>query len=198
VGFITLDETAILYNYGLTLRPGTVIEIGCWVGWSTAAWALSGTHVIVIDPVLNGQPQGESCRASLGMAGLLEKVSLMGDYSHEALGRLAESGLRVPGIFIDGDHTGDAPLHDAMDAQAIAAEDCVITLHDMLLPDIGRALTWLSNNGWNCGIHYTAQFIGVAWRGGMKPLRCQPDPLIDWNTLIRKRYPHLAEFRSLD
>ena len=198
VGLVTHDETAILFNYGLALQHESIIEIGCWVGWSTTAWALSGVHVIAIDPVLNRLPQGESCRASLQKAGMLDNVDLIGDYSHEALARLAASGFHARGIFIDGDHEGDAPLHDAMDAQAVAADDCIIIFHDLLQPNIGRALTWLGRHGWNCGIHYTAQFVGVAWRGGLRPLHCQPDPKVEWTTLIRKRYPHLVEFPSLE
>ena len=73
VGVLTLDETTILFNYGLALKNATLIEIGCWVGWSTAAWAFSGVHIVAIDPVLNGLPQGESCRTSLAKAGTLEE-----------------------------------------------------------------------------------------------------------------------------
>jgi len=196
-GLLTIDEATIIYNYGLILKPETVVEIGCWVGWSTAAWALPGVRLIAIDPILNGMPQGDSCRASLERFGLLSKVSLVGDYSQQALKMLAGSGVRAHGIFIDGDHQGDAPLQDAIAAQAIAADDCLITFHDMVLPNIGRALSWLGEHGWLCGVHYTAQVIGVAWRGAIHPIHCQPDPEVDWSTLLRKRYPHLAAFRSL-
>jgi hypothetical protein len=58
VGVLTLDETTILFNYGLALKNATLIEIGCWVGWSTAAWAFSGVHIVAIDPVLNGYRRG--------------------------------------------------------------------------------------------------------------------------------------------
>lgn len=197
-GLTTYDETALLYNYGLALKHGILVEIGCWVGWSTAAWALSGTHVVTIDPVLSGLPQGESCRASLRETDTIERVEFIGDYSHPALARLAASGLRASGIFIDGDHVADAPLQDAIDAQSIAADDCLIIFHDLVLPNIATALTWLGNNGWQCGIHYTAQFIGVAWRGNSRPIYCQPDSQVDWNTVIRARYPHLARFRPIE
>jgi hypothetical protein len=198
VGFVTLDETAILFNYGLSLEAETVIEIGCWVGWSTVAWALSGAHVVAIDPVLNGLPQGESCMESLAKAGMLGNVEFIGDYSQQALRRLAGSTTKARAIFIDGDHEGDAPLRDAADAQPLADRDCLILLHDMVLPDVGRALSWLEDNGWNCGIHYTSQFLGVAWRGATKPLRCEPDPRVNWTALVRSRYPHLQRFRPIE
>ena len=155
------------------------------------AWVLSGARVIVIDPVLGGLPQGESCKASIGKTGIQDRVEFIGDYSHPALTRLAASGLKASCIFIVGDHEGDAPLKDAMDGLAIAAEDCVIIFHDLVARNIATALTWLGGHGWEIGIHYTAQFIGVAWRGKSRPIYCQPDPQVDWKTVIRTRYPHL-------
>lgn len=197
VGLLTYDEATILYNYGLQFRNGNVVEIGCWVGWSTAAWAMSGAQLVVIDPVLDGMPQGHSCRASLQRANASDKVEFVGEYSHIAMPALAAAGRRASAIFIDGDHEGDAPLRDCVEALNVADDDCVIILHDLVQPNIPPALHWLRQNGWSCGIHYTSQFLGVAWRGRAQPLRFAPDPEVDWQRLIAHHWKHLAAFEPL-
>jgi hypothetical protein len=128
VGLLTLDEAAILFNCGLAMEDETLIEIGGWEGWSTAAWALSGVQVVAIDPALNGLPQGESCRASLAeQERSIESISRATARTAHWLGqRVRDCGLAV---FIDGDHDGEAPLRDAIEAQAVAADDCLIAFH---------------------------------------------------------------------
>jgi len=197
IGFVSWDEATLLYNYGLRLRGKPVLEIGCWVGFSTVVWALSGAVVTVIDPVLGGAPQGEACRDSLKRAGLLDKVELIPGFSPQTTRNLANQGRKFTAFFVDGDHEGDAPLRDVMACIEAATDDCVILLHDLILPNIAEALAWLCEQGWECGVHYTAQFIGVAWRGGVEVVKHVPDPRVDWSGLVHRRLPHLADFRQI-
>jgi hypothetical protein len=190
---VSWDEATLLYNYGLKLQGKSVLEIGCWVGWSTIAWALSGVEVSVIDPLLDGAPQGDACRDSLKRAGLIDKVDLIPGYSPQAVQRLAQQGRRWSAFFVDGDHEGDAPLRDVMTCVGAAAEDCIILLHDMIYPDIARSLAWLCSQGWECGIHFTTQFVGVAWRGKVEIVEHVPDPRVDWKAILLEK-PYLTQF----
>jgi hypothetical protein len=197
VGWLTWDEASLMYNYSRLLRGRNVLEIGCWVGWSTVAWALGGAQMTVVDPVLGGLPQGDSCRDSLRRAGLLDEVRLLPGYSPQSVYPLFEEGLQWNGFFIDGNHEGDGPLLDAKACHSGAAEDCIILFHDAVQPNICQALAWLGENGWECGMHYTSQFIGVAWRGNAAPLDHIPDPAVHWDRLVKSRFPFLADFRRI-
>jgi hypothetical protein len=42
IGFVSRDEAHILYNTALKLQGKNALEIGCWLGWSTAHLAAGG------------------------------------------------------------------------------------------------------------------------------------------------------------
>lgn len=168
VGFVTWDEASLLYNYGLALKGRRMVEVGCWVGWSTVFLGLSGVELTVVDPLLEGAPQGDACRDSLARAGLSTRVQLVPGYSPKALIDLAAQGNRWDAFFIDGNHEDDAPLMDAKACTELAASDAIVLFHDLVQPNIAGALRWLLHHGWNCGIHRTALFMGVAWRGQLR------------------------------
>lgn len=220
VGLLTWDEATLLYNYALKLAGKEMLEIGCWTGWSTAALALGGARLTVIDPVLAGVAQsangrngqddrdpldpllpgrhqaGEICRTALERAGLSGSVTLIGGTSPRCVEELAAQGRSWTAYFIDGDHAGEAPLRDTQACVRTAGDDALILFHDVILDDVARALAWLQDQGWNCGVHHTAWMIGVAWRGSMQPLQHIPDPRVDWDGLL-KRKTHLAPFRRI-
>jgi hypothetical protein len=197
VGWLTIDEAVLMYNYGLQLPGKNVLEIGCWVGWSTVVWGLSGAVMTVVDPVLDGAPQGDACRDSLRRAGLIDRIRLIPGFSPAAVKPLMNEARAWNGFFIDGDHEGDAPLCDVQTCSRGAAADCLIVLHDAIQPNIANALSWLKENGWECGVHYTSQFLGVAWRGKMTPLRHIPDPRVNWEKLLRTRFSFLRDFQRI-
>lgn len=198
VGFATWDEAAILYNYALRFRGLQFLEIGSWVGWTTLALALGGLRLTAVDPVFGGLPQGESCKGSLAKAGLLEHVEIVAGASPEVVNTLGSGGRKWSAFFIDGSHEGSAPLIDAQTCASVAEQDSIILFHDLALQNIGDALAWLQLQGWRCGVHYTTHFLGVAWRGRMEPLSHQPDPRVDWVWAIKRRWPQLLRFPSLN
>lgn len=197
VGWLNWDESHLLYNYGLRYSHKKLLEIGCWVGWSTVVFGLSKIKVTVVDPVLGGMPQGEACRDSLSRAGLLESIHLVPGCFPAAVQPLVAKGERWSMFFIDGDHEGDAPLRDARQCHKIAEADSLILLHDACQANTCEALAWLEGQGWQCGIHYTAQLIGMAWRGAMRPLTHIPDPKVHWKKIIAEHWPWVAPFRNL-
>jgi hypothetical protein len=133
----------------------------------------------------------------LKRAGLTDSVKLIPGYSPDKIIELSAIGESWEIFFIDGNHDGDAPLNDVKACAKLAPGDSVILLHDVIQPNIGNALLWLQENGWQCGVHYTAMFIGVAWKGDVGPIRHIADPRVDWKQLIKHQYPHLISFERL-
>ena len=197
VGFVTADEGSLIYNYGKMLGGRRFLEIGCWVGWSTVILGLSGVQLTVIDPILGGDPEGEACRDSLERAGLKASVRLFAGNSPQLVTKLTDEGECWDGFFIDGNHEGDAPLRDAQACAKSAGPNSIIIFHDLIQPNIADDLKWLQSCGWSCGVHYTAMFVGVAWRGTCQPLSHEPDPKVNWSRILRGRARHLNGFTVL-
>lgn len=195
VGVTTWDETVLLYNYARRFGGGSFLEIGSWVGWSTVALAFGSSQVTAIDPLLAGSTeQGRTCKDALNRAGLTARVRLVGDSSPAAILRLSAGGARWNGFFVDGNHEATAPLDDALVCAEVAAPDAIILLHDVVQENIGDALMQLSRDGWNCVVHCTSQFLGVAMRGDAAPLRHIPDPRVDWKQWVDAKVAHLRRF----
>jgi len=196
VGWVTWDEATLLFNYGQMLVGKPLLEIGCWVGWSTVALGLSGVRLTVVDPVLAGQPQGDTCREAVRRVQLSQNVTFIPGFSPPAVQKLTRQGARWSGFFIDGDHDGEGPLADVKECAAAAEQDALILMHDLAQANIADALSWLQQAGWSTGVHHTLQFIGVAWRGAVRPLTHNPDPNVPWSQVLMA-YPHLARFQRL-
>ncbi len=197
VGLLTWDEATILYNYGLHMKSHPALEIGSWIGWSTLVLALADTRLTVVDPLLGDTLQGVTCRAALHRAQVQERVELLGSSSPEAVRALGASGRRWSVFLVDGDHSNDAPLIDAQACADVAEPDAVMLFHDAIQENVTDALLWLQRHGWNCGVHFTAQFVGVAWRGAVTPIPHTPDPAVNWERFVPWRYPHLTRLPRL-
>ena len=108
-------------------------------------------------------------------------ATLIAGTSPAAVTELADrTGARWPLIFIDGDHEPDAPLLDAMAAHRYATPDAMILFHDLASPAVTKGLEYLQTQGWNVRIYSTAQIMGVAWRGTVRPLVHHADPQVEW------------------
>jgi predicted O-methyltransferase YrrM len=182
VGFVSRDEASILYNTALMLDSPASLEIGCWHGWSTVHIAL-GTHSLdAIDPILADPATRDDVTETLRRAGVLDRVSLVPFASPEGVERLAsETGKRWSFAFIDGDHSGDAPLIDAEVVQRFATSDAIIILHDLAAPEPAAALAYLRDQGWTTAVYQTMQIMGVATRGRCRPVAHIPDPAQQWS-----------------
>ncbi len=181
VGFVSRDEASILYNSARLFRGKPCVEIGCWRGWSSAHVANGSDTLVVFDPILADQTFRSGVEDSLRAAGVLDKVRLVGLASPDGVELLEQqSRTRWGLIFIDGDHEGLAPLRDAIHLARLAADDAMILFHDLMSPDVTRALLYLRSIGWNVRVYMTAQIMAVAWRGDVKPIPHVPDPRQPW------------------
>lgn len=181
-GFVSRDEAHILYNAALKFQGKRALEIGCWLGWSTAHLAAGGVILDAIDPILENPTAYESVNYSLCSAGVRSNVNLYPGYSPEKVEEIAQQEeFRWSLIFIDGNHDSPAPLQDAQVAEQYAAEDALILFHDLASPDVAEGLNYLRDRGWNTMIYQTMQIMGVAWRGNVQPVEHIPDPAVDWN-----------------
>ncbi|MFT0787614.1 class I SAM-dependent methyltransferase [Synechococcus sp. H55.10] len=181
IGFVSRDEAHILYNTALKFQGKPALEIGCWLGWSTAHLASGGVVLDVVDPALANPQIYESVDQSLRLAGVRSNVNLYPGYSPEKAEEIArEKNRRWSLIYIDGNHDAPAPLLDAQVADRYAAEDALILFHDLASPDVAEGLNHLRARGWNTMIYQTMQIMGVAWRGNVQPVEHIPDPAVDW------------------
>jgi predicted O-methyltransferase YrrM len=181
IGFVSRDEAHILYNTALKLQGKNALEIGCWLGWSTAHLAAGGVILDVVDPALADPQIYGSVDQSLRSAGVRSNVNLYPGYSPGKVEEIAQQeDRRWSLIFIDGNHDSPAPLQDAQVAERYAAEDALILFHDLASPDVAEGLNYLRDRGWNTMIYQTMQIMGVAWRGNVKPVEHIPDPAVNW------------------
>jgi hypothetical protein len=133
----------------------------------------------VVDPIL-GVPQFRpTIEQSLRSFGVESNVTLHAGQSPEMVERLArDSGGMWSLFFIDGDHEGDAVVRDTLACLPHATQDCIILFHDLMSPDVARALPVLRDRGWNVMVYLTSQIMAVAWRGSVNPVKHTPDPAI--------------------
>ena len=115
VGLATKDESLLLYNLCGQFQGQDMLEIGCWIGWSTLVLAMGGVRLTVIDPVLGETAPGETCRQAIKEAGLADSVKFIGGFSPQEVTKLNAQGYTWSLCFIDGNHDGDAPLLDAQE-----------------------------------------------------------------------------------
>ena len=56
----------------------------------------------------------------------------------------------------------------------------MVIFHDLVSPHVAAGLRALAAQGWNVMAYQTAQMMGVAWRGTIKPVAHEPDPTQRW------------------
>jgi glycosyltransferase involved in cell wall biosynthesis len=181
MGFLNRDEATLLHNIALPFAGKPALEIGSWLGWSTCHLALAGVTLDVIDPAHDDPAFRAEVEESLARCGVADRVHLAGGRSPDAVSALAALRNRKWSLFfIDGDHEGKAPRLDALNCLPHAAKDCAFVFHDLASPDVAAGLRALAENGFHVLIYQTAQIMGIAWRGEVKPVRHTPDPDVAW------------------
>jgi predicted O-methyltransferase YrrM len=190
MGFVSRDEAMLLYNAALQFHNRPALEIGCWMGWSTAHLAAGGVRLDVIDPGLREAHNFDSVTHALQAGESIDKVRLYPIASPAGVDQLAElSKTKWSLFFIDGDHEAPGPVQDAHACLRHAAEDAMVIFHDMASPDVAAGLEVFHRAGWRTLVYQTMQIMGVAWRGSVTPMPHTPDPAVAWELP-----DHLSQF----
>jgi glycosyltransferase involved in cell wall biosynthesis len=180
-GWLNRDEAHLLYYNARPFKGRRGLEIGCFLGWSTCHLALAGLDLDVLDPLLDRPDFAQSVAGSLRALGPMAPVRLVAGLSPQKVEELAaREGRRWSFFLIDGDHDGAAPLEDARVCARFATPDAMVMFHDLACPDVARGLAWFRDQGWQVCVYQTMQLVGVAWRGGVRPVPHQPDPTVRW------------------
>ncbi len=88
-GFLSRDEALLVYNSALQFKGKRALEIGCWLGWSTAHLALAGMMIDAVDPSLADPMIHQAVSYSLNLAGVASSVNLVAGHSPQAVAELA-------------------------------------------------------------------------------------------------------------
>lgn len=164
----TAGEAQILHHLARLLWAESVLEIGSYVGWTTAHLAESGAHVVCVEPFLetggqslNAEPSIDACERFLAnMRRGRYCVTLVMGRSPEAL-----ATIRVPGgfdlAFIDGWHMDGQPRRDVQAVHSVLNQGGTIVLHDLHVPDVQSAARWLLDHGYDGLILTTPNWLGV-------------------------------------
>jgi len=86
MGFLNRDEATLLHNIALQFAGKRALEIGSWLGWSTAHLALAGVILDVIDPAHDDPIVRASVDDSLSRCGA--SANLIGGRSPESIASL--------------------------------------------------------------------------------------------------------------
>jgi glycosyltransferase involved in cell wall biosynthesis/predicted O-methyltransferase YrrM len=192
MGVLNRDEAVLLHNIALTFAGRRALEIGSWIGWSTAHLALGGVTVDAIEPAHEDADVRAAVEASLRACGVADRVRLAGGASPGTIAELAAQGGPWSLFFVDGDHDCAAPTRDALACLPFATSDCAFVFHDVASPDVADALRALEAEGFEIVLYQTAQIMGMAWRGDVQPVAHVPDQDVAWQIPA-----HLAGLRFM-
>jgi predicted O-methyltransferase YrrM len=181
MGFLSLDEAALLHALARPFAGKPALEIGCWRGWSTAHLLSAGVVLDVIDPILADEAVREELWTIARGLEAGERATLHGTRSADGIAQAAgQRGQPWSFAFIDGDHEPPSPVLDAVKVASHAADDAMIVFHDLASPYVAAGLDALRDLGWSTLVYQTMQIMGVAWRGAAAPVAHVPDSRVSW------------------
>jgi predicted O-methyltransferase YrrM len=186
MGWMNRDEVHILYNWALQFRGRRGLEVGCFLGWSTAHILAAGVDLDVIDPIIGTCDFQESIEPTIQAVGTRTATSPVRWHSGMSPQMIVEyaraNDAKWDFICIDGDHSSPSPLLDAAAAERYAGANAAIIFHDAYVPDVAEAVRFLSSRGWSTRFYQTTQGMAAAFRGDVKPVSHSPDPAVKWRT----------------
>ena len=168
------QEEAVLLNAAATFgRPPKILEIGSYVGWSSAhlVWK-NKSHLDCVDTFTEGMgslkehPQKEVADRfleNMRNLGLTDRVDLYVQRSPEVLPSIApEGGWGL--VYVDGWHFDAQPLADVQGVFSLLAPNAVLVLHDLWIPNVREASDWILRNGWQSVTIPTANLLTFHWK----------------------------------
>jgi predicted O-methyltransferase YrrM len=122
-----------------------VIEFGAAMGYSTVVMALVATHVTTVDPHTGIPGSLPTLLRNLQAYGVRDRVTVVTATSQafcRDTSQIADADL----VFIDGDHSYEAALHDLRCAASLVVPGGAIAIHDYArIGTVNRAVAdWTS------------------------------------------------------
>lgn len=153
---VSREEAEFIYRFLSENQLIKTLEVGFAYGCSAAhiVSATKSKHV-VIDPHQDYYDRlGEK---NLEKLGFIEHISLIEDYSHNALPEFLKQKRSFDFAFIDGDHRFDAVFNDFFYIDKLLNTGGYVLFHDQLMDTVKSVLSWIKNNKQN----YQFQKTGV-------------------------------------
>jgi hypothetical protein len=149
-GWLADVEAELLWDAAQqTPFDGTIVEVGAYRGRSTCLLAQTGRRIITIDPLTPGFGDGNSMEVTEADAIELEK--LVSQYPNVTWLRQRSACVaiaRIHLLYIDGDHTGTAPLDDFRHFAPTLVAGGFAAFHDFgMFPAVTAAVERLIFNG---------------------------------------------------
>lgn len=180
-GFLNRDEAGILYQCAEQLG-GYWLDIGAHTGWTSLHMAAAGARVEAVEPMFENDVFLDRFMGNARRAKLLGKIDgyplLSADFF-----KLGEV-FKYSGVMIDGEHSWEHPLRDAVHAFKRLTPTAVVLLHDFVGGPVREAVKYLKAEGMKCRVYpSSSQWLAVCWRGDFTPPDYTPDPSIDWERM---------------
>jgi predicted O-methyltransferase YrrM len=164
------DEAELLALYVQFEQPQRILEIGSYVGWSTAHLARHSKQAIdIVDPFIPDvgcdYHPGTMRRfwQNIIRAEVSDKVRLYPWRSPDCLPAIAHNhGWNL--VVIDGNHQNKQPSRDVLGVIPYLAQDGVIVLHDTFMPHVRQAENYLLQLGFHCERPETPADMRFYWR----------------------------------
>lgn len=146
----TAEEADLLRRCVTVSDPKHVLEIGSYIGWSTAHMAFgltegSGVWIDAIDSMeehANPEPIINAFYENMSVSGVSDRVRLIIGRSPNVLPLIApKHGWDI--VFIDGFHRDDQPMRDVVGVLQHTNLSSVIIMHDTWMPDVMKAANYL-------------------------------------------------------
>lgn len=143
----TAEEADLLRRCVTVADPQYVLEIGAYIGWSTAhiAFGLINGSVDAIDSMEEHEHPNQVISAfydNMARCSVLDKVYFYPARSPEVLPSIAPiQGWDI--AFIDGFHRDGQPMRDVLGVLEHINLSSVIIMHDTWMPDVRKAANYL-------------------------------------------------------
>ena len=170
----TPAEATLLHLAALNLKPQKALEIGSYIGWSSAHIASAlDNKLTCVDPFLEigsslmeetSQCAKQRFLDNMARCGLDQKIKLVCGKSPDILPELVPNG-GWDFAFVDGWHLDDQPVRDLIGLLPYLQGEAVIILHDPWIRDVRDGLVLLLLKGFNLYVCDTANYLTFCWRG---------------------------------
>jgi predicted O-methyltransferase YrrM len=144
-GPVARAEAEFLYDLVARLKPKATLEVGMGYG-ASASFIIAAAQAphYAMDPFqAEYKDMGLKNVAKLGLD---RHLHFLREYSHAALPRLLDQGVKVDFAFIDGGHRFDDIFIDFYYAELLLNDGGHVLLHDAWMRSTQTVAAWVRNN----------------------------------------------------